>query len=197
LIESIVLGELANMVFNDSLIPKLVKGYHQYLIDHNKESNAIQDLLCGKIADLKRDMDSIMGVIIKTSSDALVAKLNTLDGQKQELLKKLHKIQDDSNIKGPSAEELTYAFRQAKEMLRTGQLPTVKALIERYVHKVIVTDKNIEVQFNLNLSSRVVIYPADLNRQKEIPQPSNQSITEVFTFVPTKMLATGGGAGGS
>ena len=79
-------------------------------------------------------------------------------------------------------------------MLRTGQLPTVKALVERYVHKVIITDKNIKVQFNLNLSSRVVIYPVDLRHQKEIPQPSDHSITEVFTFVPTKMLATDGGA---
>ena len=97
--------------------------------------------------------------------------------------------------KGPSTEELTKAFRQAKEqMFRTGQLPTVKALVERYVHKVIVTDKNIKVQFKFNLSSRVIIYPVDLSHQKEIPQPSDQSITEVFTFVPTKMLATGGGA---
>ena len=60
---------------------------------------------------------------------------------------------------------------------------------------VIISGDNIEIQFNLNIGSRVVTYPADIITIKEIPQPTDQSITEVLTFVPTKMLATHGTGG--
>jgi len=196
-LESMVLGELANIVFNEDMIPELITGYRQYLIEQNKESKAIQDVLSQKIIAVQKDMDSIMEVIIKTSSDALVVKLNALDAQKQELIQKLRRAQDECNITGPSVEDLTRSFNQAREMLITGQLPTVKALVERYVQKIIVNGNNIEVQFNLNMSSRVVSYPAGITEQKEIPQPTRQDVTEIFTFVPTGMLATRGGAGGS
>ena len=92
-------------------------------------------------------------------------------------------------VYGMATDELSVSFKQAREMLKTGQLPTIKLLIERYIHKVIISGDNIEIQFNLNISSRVVTYSADLS-QKEIPQPSGQEVTEVFSFVPTKMLAT-------
>jgi len=82
-------------------------------------------------------------------------------------------------------------------MLRSGTLPTIKSLIERYVHRIVIHGENIEVQFNLNLSSRVVNYPADFIAKKEISQPAYQDMTEIISFVPTKMLATNGGAGGN
>ena len=194
ILESIVLGELANIIFNEAMIPKLVDGYRQHLVEQNQEEIAMQEILSNKITSIQKDMDSIMDVIIKTSSDALVNKLNALDNQKQELIRKLHKARDECKLIGPSTDELSVSFKQAREMLKTGQLPTVKVLIERYIHKVIVSGDNIEIQFNLNISSRVVTYSADLS-QKEIPQSSDQEITEVLAFVPTKMLATRGAGG--
>lgn len=195
-LESMVLGELASIVFNDSIIPKLADGYRQYLTEQNKEGIAIQDAFRSQINALQRDMDNIMAVIIKTASDALVSKLNALDAQKQELVKQLHKVQADCEVEGISEDELSRSFKQAREMLKTGQLPTVKALIERYVHKVIVSGEHVEVQFNLNMSSRVVTYTANSTQQKEIPQSSRQEVTEVFSLSQRKMLATNGGEGG-
>ena len=193
-LEGIVLGELAGIVFNDNMIPKLANGYRQYLMEQNTDALAMQDELTRQIIAVQKDMDSIMSVIIQTSSDALVSKLNALDAHKQELIRKLHKAQAECNIEGPSEEELSMSFKMARKMLKSGELPTVEALIERYVHNVIISGDNIEIQFNLNISSRVVTYSANPYR-KEIPQPSGQEVTEVFTFVPTAMLATHGGAG--
>jgi len=173
--------------------PKLVEGYRQYLMEQNKEGLAIQEALTRQITAVQKDMDSIMSVIIKTSSDALVSKLNALDGQKQELTRRLHKSQADCEVEALSEEELSCSFRQAREMLRAGKLPTVKALIERYVNKVIISGKHVEVQFNLNLSSRVATYPADAFEQKKIPQHSRQKATEVFTL--SHRVATCGGEG--
>ena len=103
-LESIVLGELAHLVFNDNMIPKLADGYRRHLREQNKTGAAIQEALSKQITAVQRDMDSIMAVIIQTSSDALVSKLNALDAQKQELIQKLRRNQDDCNLMGPSEE---------------------------------------------------------------------------------------------
>ena len=194
-LESIVLTELAHLVFNDSMIPKLVEGYHKHLKEHNKTGATIQEALSNQVNAIQKDMDSIMAVIIKTSSDALVSKLNAMDVQKQELIQKLRKAQEDNEIAGPSEEQLSRSFNQAREMLMTGKLPTVKTLIERYVHKVIVSGERIEIQLNLNTGSRVVTYSAD-PFEKKIPHPPRQESIEVFALAPTIMLATVGGEGG-
>ena len=81
-------------------------------------------------------------------------------------------------------------------MLRTGKLQTVKALVERYVHKIVVGGDQIEVQFNLNMNSRVVAYPANPHK-KEIPRSSRQEEPGVFTSKPNKMLAAHGADGGN
>jgi len=79
---------------------------------------------------------------------------------------------------------------------KTGKLLTVKALVERYVHKVIITGEQIEIQFNLKMHSRVVSYSADLYQDKEIPRSSPQETVVFVCYSPTKMLATFGAGDG-
>ena len=84
---------------------------------------------------------------------------------------------------------MLYSFKQAREMLRVGELSTVKILIERYVQKIIINGEYIEVRFNLNVNSRVFTYSADTpERQKEIPQFPLSTESEVLNSVP--MLGT-------
>jgi hypothetical protein len=79
-------------------------------------------------------------------------------------------------------------------MLKTGRLPTVQALVERYVHRVIVSGEQVEIQFNLTVSNRVVTYSVSSTpNKKEIPQPSLQRLTGIFSSSQRKMLATFGG----
>jgi len=202
MLESIALGELSNIIFSEDIIPKLIAGYRQFFKEQNTGTLAVQKELNRQIDATQSDMDSIMAVIISTTSDALVGKLNALNEQKQELIQRLNKIQADCNIDIPSEEDLSKMFKQAREMLRAGQLPTVKALVERYVHKVIVSDNHIEIQFNLNIPSRVVTYPAEkstdtLPEQKKISRPSGKEEFGTYYSPTTKMLAVYGGDGGS
>lgn len=157
-------------------------------------------LLSGKIycgeCGMTKDIDSIVSVIVKTSSDSLVEKLNELDNRKKELTEKLRSVEAQCQTKELTEEELLYSFNQAREMLKSGELSTVKALIERYVQKVIVNGEHIEVQFNLNVNSRLVTYPADISKnKKQIPQFALQQETEVFDS--SQMLATFGAGGGT
>ena len=52
----IVLGELANIVFNDKFIPNLADGYHQYLIEQNSEGITVQKAIKEKITAVQKDI---------------------------------------------------------------------------------------------------------------------------------------------
>lgn len=193
MIESIVLGELANIIFNDDIIPKISEGYRQYLNEQNREGVVVQEELIRQIASVQKDMDSIMAVIIKTASDALVSRLNELDAQKKELGHRLNETQKQNDAPGMSIVELTETFHQAREMLRTGKLSTVKALIERYVNRVVIGGDNIEVQLNLEISNRTATYAENLDNRKT-PQIILQDDSEVFSDSGRSLLATCSGA---
>jgi predicted kinase len=81
------------------------------------------------------------GAIKQTASAPLVAELNALDEKKQDTMRRLHGAKEEARNAGMSAKELRHAFRQAREMLKAGTLPNVRALIARYVHKVTVSGK--------------------------------------------------------
>jgi len=187
------MSELSYLIFNDEIIPKVAEGYRQHLREQNKTGLFVLDALNKQTADIQSNMDNLVSVIMKSTSDALVSKLNALDAEKQALIKKQRRMNNDCTLTGPTEDDLLSAFKLAREMLRTGRLPNIKALIERYVHKVIVSGASIEVQFNLNLTSRVVKYSADTYKQKETPQCSGQEVTEVLSFVPTNVVASWSG----
>ncbi len=193
ILESMVLSELAGIVFNDGVIPHLSEGYRKYLAEQNKGAEAIQDALSRQIAAIQKDMDSLTAVIIQTTSTALVSKLNALDAQKQELVRQLQKAQEDSGEHSLSEEALALSFKQAREMLKARQLPSVKALIERYVNKVVISGEHVEIQFHLNVNSRVATYPAP--PAKKIPQPILQENAEVRSFLPLYNALVANGRG--
>ena len=195
-LEGMILNELANIVFNDDLIPELTNGYRQYLMEQNTDGMSMQRAIKSQITEIQKDIDSIVSVIVRTSSDSLVEKLNELDNRKKELTEKLRYVEAQCQIKELTEEELLHSFTQAREMLKSGELSTVKALIERYVQKVIINGEHIEVQFNLNVNSRVVNYPADVSEnKKQIPQFPIPKVTEVSDS--SQMLATLGAGGGT
>ncbi|MCL2772060.1 MAG: hypothetical protein FWD71_01805 [Oscillospiraceae bacterium] len=86
-------------------------------------------------------------------------------------------------------------------MLKSGELSTVKALVERYVQKVVISGEYIEIYFNLNVNSKIVTYSTDSTdvfaQQNKIPQFQCQQVTEVFDLEPTKMLDTRSAGGGT
>ena len=194
-LESMVLNELANIVFNDSLIPNLAKGYSQYLMAQNKDGTAVVQAIKSQIAVIQKQMDNIVVVITNTASDALVAKLNELDSNKKGLVEKLRKAESQYRVRELTEEELLHSFNQARELLKVGKLSTVKALVERYVEKVIVSGEHIEVRFNLNVSSRVVTYPTTLSGKNKTPQTADQSNSVMFIPNQQSMLVTYGGEG--
>ena len=119
-LESMVLTELSNIVFNDELIPKLADGYHRYLMEQNNDGMITQQSIKAQINKVQKDIDKLVSAILNTSSDSnsLVKKVNELDNQKRELTEQLYKKEANCKIKTLTEEELLHSFTQAREMLK-------------------------------------------------------------------------------
>jgi hypothetical protein len=143
-------------------------------MEQNSDGVSVQKTIKIKLAEVQKEIDNIVSVIVKTSSDSLMEKLNELDSRKKDLTDQLRRLEANCDIKEFTEEELLYSFRQARELLRSGNLSTVKLLVERYVQKIIINGEYIEVQLNLNVNSRIITYDADLYAQLK-KHPSSRS----------------------
>jgi len=195
-LESMVLGELANIVFDEAIIPRIIEAYSHYLMEQCEDGKLVVAAIKNQITAIQKEMDNIISVIAKTASEALVTKLNSLDNDKAALTEKLNKSEQQRNVKELQEQELLYSFRQAREMLKSGKLRTVKTLVKRYVQKVIINGDNIEVQFNLNVNNKVVPFP-DASSEKETPQIARQTKSVMSSKRQHKMLVRRGGDGGN
>ena len=180
-------------MFNEDLIPNLTKGYSEYLTEQNKDEITLITEIKKQLSAIQKEIDNICSVIAKTASDALVEKLNDLDNDKKELSEKLKKIESQCKVEELTEEKLLYSFRQAKEMLKSGKLSTVKVLIERYVQKVTINGENIDIEFNLDVDNRIIAY----EQQKETSQTTEQDDSVTFFKLQHPMLAANGAGGGT
>ena len=85
--------------------------------------------------------------------------MGTLENEKKETQKRFDKLVEDTKTAKVDSRKIKEVFKQAKSLLRSGELSTIRRLIERYVEKVVIYPEHVYVEFNLGL---------DIN--KEIPQ---------------------------
>ena len=193
LLESIVLGELASVVFNDDMIPELKAGYSRYVAEQNREVFDAIKAVKKQLSEMKSEMDNIVAVVAKTASDALVEALNQKDASKKSLEHRLKELKAQCTVKNISEDEIAQSFKQAREMLKSGKLSTVRALIERYVRQVTINGEYIEIELSLTVNTRVVNYSGvhtNLDKKK------TPHIAVLF-FPQPLWLAVLGGEGGT
>jgi len=191
-LESIVLTELANVVFNDDIISELKDGYSRYIAEQNKEAFDAIKSVKKQISEVQGEMDNIICVVAKTASDALVGALNQKDAHKKDLERRLKELQKQCEAKEISEEEIMRSFRQAREMLKSGELSTVRSLIERYVKKITISGEDVEIEFNLTVNTRVVTYSG----VHKTPDKRKTPHSAVLFFPQPFRLAVLGGEGG-
>ena len=91
-----------------------------------------------------------------------------------------------------SEDDLKEAFKRARQMLKSGGLSNTKALIERYIHQVVIHPESIEVQLNFGFDVQV-------DEKTEPPSAGRQTIAQgnSASFVPqSQSCGFGGGERG-
>ncbi len=147
-LESFVLDKLAQYLFSDDKIPKLLSGYEDYLRSRDSEAIAKRKNFRERIGQISKEIENIVSVVAKTGSDALVERLGQLEQEKKETEYRLTKLELDAQICRVTEDDLKEAFKKARQMLKSGGLSNTKALIERYIHQVLIFPESIEVQLN-------------------------------------------------
>lgn len=150
MIECAVLKTLADSVFDEAVLPKLLSKYNSYAASKNTSLQAEINGLNDRIKEVDKGIENIVNVVMNTGSAALSAKLSELEKERETLRKALRKAEQQKKNTGINKRQLKSAFRVAKQMLQDGTLANKKAIINQYVNRVVIFRDRIEVEYNIS-----------------------------------------------
>lgn len=147
-IEQYVLNLLSEIIFDEKRIPAVIEKYNSRLNESDSDIKAEKKRLNKLIDASKRKVKNLTNAIANTGSDALYSAL----AEEEKLLSSLKVqqktlIQDSTEIDVDKAEIIS-AFRHSKELLKSGELPHLKQLINLYVKNITVSPEFISVRIN-------------------------------------------------
>ena len=147
-IEQYVLNLLSDIIFDEKRIPAVIEQYNKQLSESDSDLKAEKKRLEKLIEASKRKVKNLSNAIAETGSDALYASL-----AKEEKLLSTLKVQQktlisNSNEISVDKAEIIKAFRYSKELLKSGELPHLKQLINLYVKGITVSPDFISVRIN-------------------------------------------------
>lgn len=147
-IDAKVLTLLADMLFDEALIPRLES---QYTIALRNRANKSADILAALESEIK-DKDKSIKMILKnlerTESETLLQHLVALEAEKKELMDKMSTLKSGSQIPSVNVTRLQEVLDEAKTLFLNENTESRKRLIDAFVDKVIVYRDKIEVKLN-------------------------------------------------
>ena len=146
-IEAFVLEKLSEYVFDESLIPTLTQMYGEYATMRDADSIQKRETLKRSIAAVKKEIDNLLLLAARVSSDALADKLNELEIAKARQEAEYAALCEASKCPELTEEKVLEHFRKAQGLFVSGKLSTTKKLIELYVDKVIIFSDHVEARF--------------------------------------------------
>lgn len=176
-LESAVLEKLGDRIFNDALVPEILKGYSQYCMTRDAEGTKRSESIRIRLREVEREIKNLVVLIAKSGSAAMLEGLNILESEKAELDFELRRINKELSITDISEADIRKSFELAREMLLSGDLPTTRRLVERHIKKVIIFKDRIHISFRLGvdvdmpiLDSAMPSHSRRASPQKKIPQ---------------------------
>ncbi len=158
-IESEVLSILADRVFDEKAIPKLLERYRAFAATRDM---ALKEELAGcetKLAAVERGIRNIVDLAVQSGSAALLEKLRELETQKSQLQAERISLDERLHARSVTEDQLRSAMREARERLISGTMENRRALVEQYVRRITVFPERIAIELSL---------PAELTVDQEV-----------------------------
>src|SRR5665647_941842 len=150
--ENYVINILQEQIFNDDVIPQLVKELNDYqnsLIDGNKEEI---DRLNIKVFEVSKQIDNIVLAISNGfNQSSFLDKMESLEEQKLNFDIQLKELQPKQQKTVITEEILRQLFSMFKDFVAEKTIPEIKKFIQSYVDKVIVYNDYVDVIFKLKI----------------------------------------------
>lgn len=174
-IEDYVLREILRVVLSDEKIPTLVKKYQDYYAMKLGGADGELNTLRSRIKEAECKIKNLVSVIASTGSTALLSALTEQESEKARLESEL--VIAESNLRASvlTEEEITAAYKNAKELFLEGSVEAKRQLISLYLDKVLVFDDYVEVYLNA-----LPLYIREKLIKKYRNPSENTQIAEIF-----------------
>ena len=136
-------------------MPEVISKYNEFAASKNTELISAIAMIKDKIAETEKGIANIVNVIMQTGSAALSDKLKVLECDKAKFEQTLYEKQRELSEMTVDEKVLKQAFKKAKKMLESGTLSNKKAIIDRYVNKIILHKNKIVIEFNVTDTYRI------------------------------------------
>jgi uncharacterized protein (UPF0335 family) len=113
-----------------------------------KDKKEHMEGLTHKQKELTQNIETLVDMITKTQSEALLGRLARLEDEKKEIDREFEDMQRESNLNAVSKDDIWNAFDSAKCLLRKGKLSNLKKLVEVFIKQIIIYRDGILIEFN-------------------------------------------------
>jgi site-specific DNA recombinase len=148
-IESVVLENLSEKVFNAAILPEIIEKYNDYALKRNKGYSLLNEELKLKLSETQRQIKNIVNYVATTGSSAMLEKLTSLEQEQTCLENAIAENEAKKNETKIDAKQIKLAFNKAKRMLKIGELKNKKAIVQQFVKLVIVYKDKITIEYNI------------------------------------------------
>ena len=150
LLEKKVLALLSGIIFDPSMIPKLVAKYEKMVKSRMHEKASKLKELNKQIKAVDKKISNIMLAIESgTTTKLLLERLDCLDHEKHVLCTQLAEEESQVYAGGVDTGKLNALFNKAKAMFNSGDLKQTKQLIDMFISRITVNKEDVVVQLNL------------------------------------------------
>ncbi|MBF7081688.1 zinc ribbon domain-containing protein [Desulfallas sp. Bu1-1] len=153
LVESHVLKELEQKIFNDSVVPviakKIYRFYHQQQGEYAKETRQIEK----ELDNINKQVNNLVNALAVggIAIQPIIEQLKTLENKKAILETQLREWQIKSHKDIINEESIIMYLEEKKHLVKNKNPETQKRVIQEFVEKVIVSKECIDVLFKITV----------------------------------------------
>lgn len=148
-LDKYVLKLLADMLFDERRIPKVIEEYNRSISERSGDSEQELKAMRKSIAKLEKEINNLINVIAQTGSAALAAGLAAKEAELSDLKAKLEEAQRRSTTLEIDESEIIKAFDYSRQLLISGELPQLHQLVNLYIDEVTVYPDSVSVKLNM------------------------------------------------
>ena len=147
LLEGFVLKQIANIVFDDNNASIWLERYKEYQKEHGDRADT-------KLAELQEEAEQIqvkIGNIAKaiaegeSASRSLVDMIRELEERKDEIDRQIEEEVQLLSVPDVTEDDIRDSFAKARALMRSGELPELRQLVNLYLEQVVVYKERVEV----------------------------------------------------
>ncbi len=176
-IEDFVVKRIAEIVFNEANVPRLIEMYKQNNGSLNSDCESLIKNKTVSLQSVEQKIANVINVITQSGSPTLLSTLENLEIEKEVLIKEIEmeKAKLEENKLDPN--QIIAAYRHAKEMFLNGTFEGRKELVKIYLKAVRVFPEYAVVEF-CNVPS-YMLNPATLGNN---PSETESDLVTLHTY---------------